>query len=204
MSVRNEELEGRVRTFLSSGNALSASDLAAAALGTPAETPRLRYLYLLSLAASGARQRALAMYPQLAPRVEDCDEDWLALPARLHKDLAFAGIDTARNLALAAGEYRAAHARTGGAFTGINAATLSVLAGERETGRQLARQVLDALNGSAPTGERDALYWHATRADLLRRLGRSAEAREAYDAALAVCDNTAERAYLTRRRGELV
>jgi len=46
--------------------------------------------------------------------------------------------------------------------------------------------------------------FHATRADLLRRLGRSAEAREAYDAALAVCDNTAERAYLTRRRGELV
>ncbi len=46
--------------------------------------------------------------------------------------------------------------------------------------------------------------FHATRADLLRRLGRSAEAREAYDAALAVCDNTAERAYLSRRRGELV
>lgn len=46
--------------------------------------------------------------------------------------------------------------------------------------------------------------FHATRADLLRRLGRSADAREAYDAALAVCDNTAERAYLTRRRGELV
>ncbi|TWG91129.1 RNA polymerase ECF family sigma subunit [Nocardioides sp. J9] len=46
--------------------------------------------------------------------------------------------------------------------------------------------------------------WHATRAELLRRLGRSAESRAAYDAALAVCDNTAERAYLTRKRGELV
>ncbi|WP_082573288.1 MULTISPECIES: RNA polymerase sigma factor [unclassified Nocardioides] len=46
--------------------------------------------------------------------------------------------------------------------------------------------------------------WHATRADLLRRLGRSAEARQEYDAALACCDNTAERAYLTRKRGELV
>jgi RNA polymerase sigma-70 factor (ECF subfamily) len=45
--------------------------------------------------------------------------------------------------------------------------------------------------------------WHATRADLLRRLGRSAEAREAYDAALAHTDNEAERAYLTRRRGQL-
>lgn len=46
--------------------------------------------------------------------------------------------------------------------------------------------------------------WHATRAELLRRLGRSAASQEQYDAALAVCDNTAERAFLTRRRGELV
>ena len=45
--------------------------------------------------------------------------------------------------------------------------------------------------------------WHATRADLLRRLGRSAEARAAYDAAIAATDNTAERAYLSRRRGSL-
>jgi len=45
--------------------------------------------------------------------------------------------------------------------------------------------------------------WHATRADLLRRLGRSTDARAAYDAALALTDNVAERAYLTRRRGQL-
>ena len=41
--------------------------------------------------------------------------------------------------------------------------------------------------------------WHATRADLLRRLGRSAEAREAYDAAIAATDNPAEQAFLTRQ-----
>ena len=45
--------------------------------------------------------------------------------------------------------------------------------------------------------------WHATRAELLRRLGRSPESREQYDAALAVCDNVAERAYLLRRKGQL-
>jgi RNA polymerase sigma-70 factor, ECF subfamily len=45
--------------------------------------------------------------------------------------------------------------------------------------------------------------WHATRADLLRRLGRTADAVAAYDAALALTDNEAERAYLVRRRGEL-
>jgi RNA polymerase sigma-70 factor (ECF subfamily) len=46
--------------------------------------------------------------------------------------------------------------------------------------------------------------WHVTRADLLRRLGRSAEAREEYDAAIAATQNSAERAYLGRKRGELV
>jgi RNA polymerase sigma-70 factor (ECF subfamily) len=45
--------------------------------------------------------------------------------------------------------------------------------------------------------------WHATRADLLRRLGRSAEARAAYDAAIAATDNAAEQAFLARRRGQL-
>jgi RNA polymerase sigma-70 factor (ECF subfamily) len=45
--------------------------------------------------------------------------------------------------------------------------------------------------------------FHATRADLLRRLGRSTEAREAYDRAIELARNSAESAYLTRRRDEL-
>lgn len=46
--------------------------------------------------------------------------------------------------------------------------------------------------------------FHATRADLLRRLGRSAEARAAYDRAIELAGNPAEVKHLTRRRGELV
>jgi len=45
--------------------------------------------------------------------------------------------------------------------------------------------------------------WHATRADLLRRLGRLDEARAAYDAAMAATDNEAEIAWLTDRRDSL-
>lgn len=44
---------------------------------------------------------------------------------------------------------------------------------------------------------------HATRADLLRRLGRSDEARAAYERALELTSNAAERAYLGKRRDEL-
>jgi RNA polymerase sigma-70 factor (ECF subfamily) len=46
--------------------------------------------------------------------------------------------------------------------------------------------------------------WHATRAELLRRLGRSGEAKAEYAAAASATQNSAERAYLLRRRGELV
>jgi RNA polymerase sigma-70 factor (ECF subfamily) len=45
--------------------------------------------------------------------------------------------------------------------------------------------------------------YHATRADLLRRLGRSADARAAYEKAIELAGNTAEVAYLTRRRDQL-
>jgi len=44
---------------------------------------------------------------------------------------------------------------------------------------------------------------HVARADMLRRLGRTAEAAQAYDAALALTANAAERTFLDRRRREL-
>ncbi|KAA9106339.1 RNA polymerase sigma factor [Microbacterium rhizomatis] len=45
--------------------------------------------------------------------------------------------------------------------------------------------------------------YHAARADLLRRVGRSGESRTAYDRAIELAGNPAERAYLTRRRDQL-
>jgi RNA polymerase sigma-70 factor (ECF subfamily) len=45
--------------------------------------------------------------------------------------------------------------------------------------------------------------FHATRADLLRRLGCNGKSRSAYDRAIELAGNTAEIAYLTRRRDQL-
>ncbi|WP_199435189.1 RNA polymerase sigma factor [Qaidamihabitans albus] len=45
--------------------------------------------------------------------------------------------------------------------------------------------------------------YHATRADLLRRLGYGQKSRAAYDKAIELAGNTAEIAYLTRRRDQL-
>jgi RNA polymerase sigma-70 factor (ECF subfamily) len=52
--------------------------------------------------------------------------------------------------------------------------------------------------------ELDGYYlFHAIRAELLKRLGRTAEAASAYEAAIARTTNAAERAFLQRSRGAL-
>jgi RNA polymerase sigma-70 factor, ECF subfamily len=64
---------------------------------------------------------------------------------------------------------------------------------------------LALMDAIAATGRLDAYpYLHAARADLLRRLGRRTEAAAAYGRALDLTSNAAERAYLERRRRELV
>ncbi|PRY36664.1 RNA polymerase sigma factor [Umezawaea tangerina] len=66
-------------------------------------------------------------------------------------------------------------------------------------GPQVALAVVDRLKPRLA----DYHAYHATRADLLRRLGRGDEARAAYDRAVDLAGNTAETASLVRRRDRL-
>ncbi|MDQ0372051.1 RNA polymerase sigma-70 factor (ECF subfamily) [Cellulomonas humilata] len=66
-------------------------------------------------------------------------------------------------------------------------------------GPDVALASLDAL-GDALDGYH---AFHATRAELLRRVDRRVESRAAYDRAIALAGNTAETAFLARRRDEL-
>jgi RNA polymerase sigma-70 factor (ECF subfamily) len=53
-------------------------------------------------------------------------------------------------------------------------------------------------------GELDGYHLaHSARADLLRRLGRTSEARESYERALALVRQEPEQRFLERRLGEL-
>ncbi len=53
-------------------------------------------------------------------------------------------------------------------------------------------------------GDLDGYHlWHATRADLFRRLGRREEAIAAYHRARELAQNDAERRFLSRRLDEL-
>ncbi|WP_033319738.1 RNA polymerase sigma factor [Streptomyces yerevanensis] len=72
----------------------------------------------------------------------------------------------------------------------------AVAVAETEGPRQ-ALGLVDALDLD------DYRVLHAVRADLLRRLGRDTEAAREYEAAIALTESAAERAFLDRRRREL-
>ncbi|HZG10087.1 MAG TPA: DUF6596 domain-containing protein [Allosphingosinicella sp.] len=67
-------------------------------------------------------------------------------------------------------------------------------------GPEAALAEVERLNGHGLAGFPP---YHAVRASLLGRTGRSAEARDAYDAALALGPGLAERIWLVRQRGAL-
>jgi RNA polymerase sigma-70 factor (ECF subfamily) len=63
---------------------------------------------------------------------------------------------------------------------------------------------LDLMDALAASGDLDGYHLlHAGRAELLRRLGRDPEAAVAYRRALELATNPVERAFLTRRLGEV-
>ena len=84
---------------------------------------------------------------------------------------------------------------TGSPVVELNRAVAVAMAEGPEAGLPLVDALRDRLDAYP--------YLHATRADLLRRLGRSDEAATAYVRALALTTSTTERSYLERRLAEV-
>jgi RNA polymerase sigma-70 factor (ECF subfamily) len=68
-------------------------------------------------------------------------------------------------------------------------------------GDEAGLAILDRLAGEGTL--REYQYLHSTRGELLRRLGRAAAARDAYERALRLCPSEPQRQYLERRLAEL-
>ncbi len=77
----------------------------------------------------------------------------------------------------------------------VNRAVAAAMAYGAEAGLQMLLHLESQADHFYP--------YHAARADLLRRLNRREAAAEAYERALALCGNSAERAYLQRRLDEM-
>ena len=84
----------------------------------------------------------------------------------------------------------------------LNHAVAVAMSGGPDGGLEKGLAMIDHLGSD---GDLDEYYlFHAARADLLRRLNRYEEARDAYDRALAYVSNGVERSYVQRRRIEML
>jgi class 3 adenylate cyclase len=124
---------------------------------------RLRQLLALALARSGASRAAIPLLEGL--RAEGhVDEETLGLLARVHKDLSADGCEAAErqhHLQEAYRHYAEAHRLSGGIWSGINAASMALLLGQRGEAARLARLVLDGcLRAEQDDPTRSADYWH--------------------------------------------
>ena len=191
------------------GKPLLAYDVLEEALKLRPHSPRLRQLQAFALLRGGATERANALLAEL-DRESVADEETLGLLARTHKDLGLRASDPnvrREELARAHEVYARAYRLTGGYWTGINAATLALLIGRRETAASLAREVRDRCvrELGAQTGHADDGYWLlATLGEAALLLGERSEAEEWYGRAAEVGRGRLGDISSTRRNARLL
>ena len=166
------------RTLFRAGDFLGTCDLASALVETGVVEPELIHLAVLSLARCGATTEALRLMERFSA-VLPGDEEFGALAARLRKDLFRSSrteAEAEKWCREARDRYRSVFEHTGGYFSGINAATLSILLSkydpaEKQRGCELARQVLKLCAGPAGLD-----FWGTvTRAEAQLLLGATSE-----------------------------
>jgi class 3 adenylate cyclase/tetratricopeptide (TPR) repeat protein len=133
--------------MLDAGEPLLAYDLVDEGLAAFPVDVRLRQLQGLALARGGDPERAGRILARLVEQGHD-DEETLGLLARTDKDLGLGSVDRdpekARGYLLRSFQtYADAYQKTGGTWTGINAATLALVLGDEPRAKDLARRVFD-------------------------------------------------------------
>ena len=142
------------------GNFVAAFDLAQDALLRWPESQALEHLSILALASCGSTEAALEAF-RATSLSANANEDFLALEARLLKDLAFSGrADTEAMLARAAEAYEQVAQRTDGTYSRQNAALLWLLAGDAERAVRLAGAVAERVTEFNVPDEEQAAYFH--------------------------------------------
>jgi hypothetical protein len=158
------------------GELLRAVDLAEQGLAEYPDDLWLKQSAVLALARAGATEEAARRFQRYELDASQ-EEDVAALRARIAKDLALAAIGERRQSSAkrARNFYQAIYERTGGYYPGINAATLSLVAGEPARAAQQARDVREVVSRSGEV----SYYAAATEAEAALLLGDEVAARDA-------------------------
>jgi class 3 adenylate cyclase len=195
--------------FLKMGEPLFAHDVIDEGLKSfPADT-RLRQLYALTLARSGASGQANLLLQQLYDQGHT-DEETISLLARTHKDLAERATEPQQqqdHLRRAQELYAQAHELHGGYYGGINAATLALLLGDHANAKKLALDVREACKQELEKlahGKGDAYWPTASLGEAALLLGEWSEAEEWYCRAAALGGKRFGDLCSTRRNARLI
>jgi class 3 adenylate cyclase len=178
------------------GELLLAVDLAERGLAEHPKNLWLKHRAVLALARSGSTREAARRFRNYGLD-EVAEEDVAALGARIAKDDALSAAGSRRLQAGRAAEsYGAIFSRTGGYYPAINAATLSLIAGNVEQAQALAREVLN-LTARSDDG---SYYPLASKAEAHLVLGQESAAAEALGRAAAAADGDYAAIATTRRQ----
>ena len=180
------------------GELLLAVDLAERGLAEHPGDLWLAHRAVLAMARSGSTGEAVQRLGEYGLDDVEDEEDIAALGARLAKDLALAseGSLRVRRAEGAAQAYLAIFSRTGGYYPAINAATLSLIAGDQERAYALAREVLELT----AEGGRGSYYPLASEAEAHLVLGNEPAAAEALRRAAAEANGDFGALATTRRQ----
>jgi len=166
----------QVHSRLRDGDYLRAYDAAQQGLQNHPGDKSLQHATVLSLMRGGALDHAEDLYAAYGLG-RSRDEDNLALKGRILKGQLLEAPEMNRTiLALeSAKAYFAAFEKTGGSYSGINAASLFWLAGDKTKAQSLAQTVLDAMPVPPENDPENLYYHHATRAEIFWILGQQNE-----------------------------
>jgi len=198
-----------VGAALKLGEAFLAYDIAREGLRVFADDVRLLQLQALALARTGATQRASAILVGLREKGQD-DEETFGILARTHKDLwMIAGTEEDRDYHLhrSLDNYLKGYECSGGYYTGINAASMALVAGETETARRIAGEVRLLCDEGLSKGGPDSpeSYWLlATAAEAALVSGDLESARLNYTRATTESDPGAAEVSRTRAQARFL
>ncbi|HEU0309920.1 MAG TPA: adenylate/guanylate cyclase domain-containing protein [Sphingomicrobium sp.] len=142
MNLIDPKIRQKFDDALGSGDMFALFERTRSAVEQYPDDPDARYLQALAMARLGDPNAALRIYER--NRVEEIGtEDAVALKGRLFKDLAVraTGPKQVQLFRQSSQAYQRAHHLSDGYFSGINAATTSLLAGDTATARRLAMAI---------------------------------------------------------------
>lgn len=176
-----KDVVAQIDEFARQGEVLAAYDAVMHALKKAPDDLYLKHRAVLYLARAGALERAQSEYFRLCLNSVENDEDVIALGGRLLKSMAMEtrGEAHQRLAAAAAEKYLSAYQQSSGFFSGINTASLYLIAGRGQKSRSIARRVLAGLDKLPSASGQDGYYQEATRAEAYFLLNLPAKALEA-------------------------